>query len=303
MGTPAYLAIIKTTGTSTAMVDALCILLYPWVYRIADPVKRVLDRKVIPVIKKNDVVVSAANYTIDYLLGTITFLADPSGDISVSGNYMPVSEVAGAHSYQLNIGGDVLDSTNFKDSRLTGYRSRDYGMLDVSVSFERHSDLEDLFVNKRIQREEVLIYIHPGGGLAGYVGWFVIEKDSMTGEITGLEEDSISFNLDGDSNASFSYFEPILWGLSIFAFPGWEGNGDYFRMGLVDGRPSFLSGEDETTLLRWVSGGDSHWSFTGLVPIYNSLNPDGILPYDVAMWQPNSGSDPNVHMIITPIYA
>jgi hypothetical protein len=302
MGSPAYKAIIKTIGVETAMVGEPCTLLYPWVYQITNPLKRILSRTSGITILVDGFPLDEDLPDVNPLTGVITFAYDPEGDVTISASYVPTSELVGGFSYQLGIQGDILDDTNFKDARLAGFRSKIYGLLDVTVSFERHTDFSAKFINHKKNRDDVLIVIQPGGiSGTGFIGWFVPEKVGEGGEIGGIEDESLSFNLDGDKTGAFSYFEPILLGLSISGTGIEGGDGDYLRLeGLTNGRLAFkyVDGVNEY-ILYWHE--DGYWCF--LEPAFVvSQAPHDLLPQDVAVWKI---LDPYevVPVSITPIWS
>jgi hypothetical protein len=213
MGKPAYLALIKKSGTPTAMVGEAMSLVSGKTYQITNSAKRVLSRTVsVIVLDDGDPVDLADIVSVDLFRGRVTFDAGYAiiGAITISATYIPMAELTGAYSYELQIGGDVMDDTDFERSRNDGpFRTKIYGLIDVTVSLGRHSELDYLFQDAKMEREVVLIQINPGGiADSGYIGWFVVESVGQSGDVGALEDESISFNLDGDANASFLCFYP-----------------------------------------------------------------------------------------------
>ena len=205
MGQAAYRALIKASGTSTSFTDEPASNTSGNSYRIDDSTKQILDRAVAVVVEVGGTVVASTEYKIDYLFGIVTFTSSQTGNVTVTGNYIPTVSVAGANQYSVDITGDILDNTNFVDSQSNGgYRTRQYGMLDVSANISRFDDLAKTFKTKLENRKVVLLEIQPAGGTETIRGWFVIESSNSQGEISSLEVESLTFQLDG--GRQFSIF-------------------------------------------------------------------------------------------------
>ncbi len=153
----------------------------------------------------SDTIITPLEYSVNYLLGEITFYAVPPAttQISVTYNYVPTATTVGASSYGVNLSGDILDDTNFKDADANGgYRTRLYGINDVSISLSRFNDNSAVFKTLKEKRKRVLVEIRPGGTEL-VRGWFVIESDNTSGDVGGLETEEISLQLDGDTTNNF----------------------------------------------------------------------------------------------------
>ena len=213
MGTAAYLTRIIVGGTSTAFVDEPTTSLgiesgtgY-FVYQITDAGKRVLDRGVSATVKDGVSPISADNIGyIDYLFGRVALIADVTGPVTVSGNYIPVSDterVNSCNSHTLNQSLVVHNAENYKDTQDNGgHRTRKTGIKDASVSlggfFEMSADVKDAFD----ARTPVLVQIQPGGGPDIFRGWFLAESMNYSGGMDDLEGLEVSFQLDDSAAAT-----------------------------------------------------------------------------------------------------
>ncbi len=118
-------------------------------------------------------------------------------------SYLPVSFLAGAKQYSINFTGDIIDVTNYPEAcRNGGFRTKTYGMNDVSIELSRFYDLDKKFITKLNNRQKVLIYIIPHASEI-IVGWFIPESDGLSGDISSLEEESLTFQLAIDDAADF----------------------------------------------------------------------------------------------------
>ena len=131
--------------------------------------------------------------SVDFLNGLVT-LVNPATEVFITGAFVTKSFIGGTKEYSYELNGDVLDNTSFEATTGNGgYRTRCYGLNDVSVSLSRYDDFTRDFISHKRSRERVLIEIRPGGGTDVLRGWFVVETSSLSGEVGGLEEESLSF--------------------------------------------------------------------------------------------------------------
>jgi hypothetical protein len=221
MGKPAYKALIKSTS-SEPVSDPLELFVGIGTievgletyhgYRVSNPLKRIISSNHTFELYDDLIALEPSQiFKIDYLSGTV-YLTQAIGEV-LNGNfsYFTSSEIVGANSYSLEIGGDVLDDTNFKDARENGgFRTRTLGLTDVTFSIDRYSDHGQVFSYCKRNRERVLVEVTPGGEDCGpnggtYRGWFVVESDGHSGDIGDLESESITFNLDGKFEDSFVF--------------------------------------------------------------------------------------------------
>ena len=200
MGQVAYNAVVKAAGTSTPFLDAATTNTSGTTYQITDATKRTLDRDSSVLVEVAGVIVEADTYEVNYFTGTVTFNNAPAGAVTITASYFPMVTIVGANQYSVELMGDVLDDTSFNTN---GFRSRKYGLTDVSVSISSFDDLEKVYKEKLVNRQTCLLEITPGGKMETIMGWFIIETASSEGEVSALEMESLSFQLDGDIKSSF----------------------------------------------------------------------------------------------------
>ncbi len=206
MGQAAYNTTIKLAGISTAFDDEPTTNISGFLYQINDANKRVLDHDEEITVEVDDVEADEDDYVIDYLFGIITFSEAPGGAVSISGNYIPLMAVGGAMEYAVNLTGDILDSTGFNEAIAnSGYRTKQYGLTDVSASIERFAPASSAFAKGLKERDRLFVEFTPGGEDERIHGWFVVESTNQTGELTALETESIALQLDGQIQTSFSW--------------------------------------------------------------------------------------------------
>lgn len=131
---------------------------------------------------------------------------DEASDVRVSGEYIPISEgdgdrvdrrIAYCDSYDLTLEYNVHDVTGFREAQITdGNRLREPGLLDSSASLTGFGTIPDDIERAFYDRDTVLLEIIPGNGDEIFRGWFVVETDSLSGDVDGLEESDMSFQLN-----------------------------------------------------------------------------------------------------------
>lgn len=196
MSRASYLTSIKKSGTPTIFVGEATTSIGSNQYQITDSSRNTWDKDTVVSVYDNGSPVLPSK--IDYMFGIITLDYAPSGAVTVDGAFLPLQEVVGAKEYELNIEGDILDNTNFKNAKeSSGFRSKEYGLHDISASFERN-ELEETFKNLKLSRDTIMIEFNPGGGSMLARGWFVIESSDLSADVGDIEMESISLNLAGE---------------------------------------------------------------------------------------------------------
>jgi len=202
MSSLGFKTILKVTGTSTAMTaEPMSVVTANTVFQITDTTKRILDRSASFTFYEDDgaggriAIPSSEIKSIDYLFGKVTFTVAQTPPITVTGSYLPATAIAGAHSYELNQTADILDNTEFNGG---GFRSKQPGLIDVSVSVTRWDPTDLQFFNHINNRTSFVLDIQPGGTGPNARGFFVVENENRSGDISSLESVQLSFQLDGD---------------------------------------------------------------------------------------------------------
>jgi len=204
MSVAGYPTVIKLGGTTTAMTDQATTNTSGNIWQITDATRRVLDRDVLPTFEDAAVPISAADIlSIDYLFGIVEFTAAKTGPITfATGSFIPVTGIAGANAFTLNQSAGMLDDTEFAGD---GSRSKVYGLRDVALSITRILAVEAVFFAAINNRTALFIEVQPGGSGDIAKGWYVTESEVGSGDIEGLENTELSFQLDGDPEAVFGW--------------------------------------------------------------------------------------------------
>lgn len=213
-----YLTKLRVSGIPTAMVSEDMSTSggssTAAVYQINSTLRQVWDRKVVPTFRQTAsstgaLISSTAIVDINYVFGKVTFNSTQGGTVNVTGTYMPMAIAAGAHTYTLAQTADILDDTDFTS---TGFRSKNVGLFDVSLTLNSWEPLNNQFHEFLVAsstsvrlREPLVAEVNPGGSSLSARGWFVVENDSKSGDVSALEEKSISLQIDGDTQEAFRW--------------------------------------------------------------------------------------------------
>lgn len=206
MGLAAYNTSIKKGGTPTTMTSE-AMGGSGTTFQITNTAKRVVDRNFAYTIYDNGVAVDVADIaSFDMMFGKVIFTGSKTGPITITGKYIPLAEVDNAISHGVDITGDVLDDTDFATAAGNGgYRTKKYGLNDVKVTMARNDDLSKDFKDLVLAGTPVVLDITPANQSEKIRGWFVPESVSSSGDVAALEQESLSFTLDGDTTTSFSW--------------------------------------------------------------------------------------------------
>ena len=103
-----------------------------------------------------------------------------------------------ATASSLDIGGDVLDDTDFKTN--AGFRTRVLGLSDWSSSIDANwtsGDAALAIIRAAKLARTVIKFAYLPDGAAGYMGNVVVENFNQSGDVGGLETISISLQAAG----------------------------------------------------------------------------------------------------------
>jgi hypothetical protein len=207
MAQAGYLTTVKKSGTPTAMTAEACTTnsTVANTYRISDATKRVWDRTTVLTALDDGTTVASTQYTVDFLFGSVTFTSTQDEPVTVTGTYMPMTNVAGANSYTLSASRELVDDTDFSS---TGWRSKAVAIKDVSLSITRWADVDADFWELINDVNAVsMVEIKPGSGTLAARGFFMVSSDARSGDVATLETADVTFELDSSTAASFGWGE------------------------------------------------------------------------------------------------
>lgn len=221
--TAGYKARISVGGTPTSMADAACSLVGGQVYQVDDSDKRVIDPRTSCDVSDDGVLVSASNYSIDWLLGIITFVNSYTvvGDVAITADYIPRIVVANIKS------ADVERSTQLEAADVLnsdGWRRKVPTLKDLKVSLSTFDTIDtDLdpgaaeltFLGALTDGEPMMVEFdeNPDSGTPKVLrAWVLLDAGKTAWEPGMLENATISGSMAAQGNpltgAGYSYGTP-----------------------------------------------------------------------------------------------
>lgn len=144
MASVAYVATIKTCGVAVPVTAEACSFISGTdptkLYQVTAAARRTWDPTAAIVVKDGGTPVAAANFSFNYLNGTITFIGhSASGSITLDGSYLPKVAIAEACKFSFQCMVDLLDKSNFDTGQA---RSKLAALVDFAGSVELYSQID-----------------------------------------------------------------------------------------------------------------------------------------------------------------
>jgi hypothetical protein len=213
-GFAGYVCTIKKSGTPTTMTDEAMSLVSGKTYKITDAAKACIDLDTAVVVEDNASPVAAADIlNIDYLHGRVTFAASytPTGPITITGKYLPLSTLGTSQSFTLTQTAAEIRTTTFAIAQANnGFHTHDPGLRQANLEVQGIFDIANAYLNLLLDRETLLIEVNPdGGGKSVARGFFKAQTHGQTGDVGALEEETVQFLLQVPSNEKLK--SPFSW--------------------------------------------------------------------------------------------
>ncbi len=200
-----FSCLVRRSGTPTAIATEACSLVTGSQYQITASARRVVDPEALWHLKDGTTTLAySAISAVDFLSGKFTLVAPPSGALTFSGTYLPISgasEVfAEAKSFTINESNDLLDTSVFAGTTSVhaSVRRKVVGIKDVSVSVESVAsapDLEVLTTTQNLGTTALVEVFFGSTAVPRFRGLCKIESIERNGSVDGLIETSVSFSI------------------------------------------------------------------------------------------------------------
>lgn len=213
-GYAGYVAKILKSGTPTSMTGEAMSLVSGKTYQVTASTKRTFDKDSSITVLDNASPVSANDIeSIDHLFGRVTFTSGytPTTPITVTANYLPLTQLGKGKSFTLTQTANAIDTTDFATAQgNSGLRTHDYGLKSVSLELGGIFDGASGLVALLKARSELIIEINPdGASLSVARGYFRPISESQAGDVGELEEETTTFSLSVPDNESV--LRPFAW--------------------------------------------------------------------------------------------
>lgn len=182
-------ALIKVSGDPVAMTDEATTTTDDTSYQITNAAKRIIPLNASVTVEDGGVL-TVESYTINRLNGTITFgSADPLRDITVSGQYLPMSTAAECREFSLTINGETIDITAFQSDWLTKIQ----GLKSAEGSLSKWWETDTYFQDALIAGNPVVLELYEQSDLEPERLWVLINSSEISAAVDGAVEVSVSF--------------------------------------------------------------------------------------------------------------
>jgi hypothetical protein len=198
-GVAGYIAQLKQGGTPVAMAAEPTTLVSGKTYQITNAVKRIINYATAVTVFDNAIDKTAFVQSIDYLNGTVTFLASYTviGPVTITGQYVPTAVIAKSRSFTLTQGGAEIDSTSY-DTALAngGWRSYDPGLKNARLEIRGIYDAAANLQTALASRALVYVEVAPANdALTLFRGFFKRSNFGQAGDVGALEDRTTTLDL------------------------------------------------------------------------------------------------------------
>lgn len=211
MSTAGHTSVIRGPGTSTAFtLEPTTKLTANTRYQLNTDARRLLDPAVALTVEVDAdgagaggyVTAAAGTYTVDYLFGIITFLADQGASalVRVSGSYLPVIDLVGVTDWNYTASREVLDTTTV-NTVAGSVRTKSLGLADVSgsvtlnelLSYDHDPGAGALVLETYLDNATPLL-LEANAGAKRFRAWVLLESaDRAAGGVADLINSTVNF--------------------------------------------------------------------------------------------------------------
>lgn len=194
-------ALVRVSGVAVPFADEATTTADDQTYQITNSARRYWDRDTAIVVEE-DGVATAESYTVNRLLGTVTFAAADVGRgvVTVSGAYLPTAVALGARAYSYQLVRTMLDDTDFDSANdESGFTSKIAGLLDASGTISRRLNADGTFFDALNAGAPVILefWTNRNDANPSLVVWALLAKDGVQAAIEG----NIDATLDWEGTA------------------------------------------------------------------------------------------------------
>lgn len=194
-----YNAMIFGPGTPTAMTSEATSLVSGHVYQITNAAHRVISYLDTVTVSDGATNVTASVATIDYLTGTIDMgTYAPTGAITVTGKYIPMTQVAKAKGFTLGQTQTAIDATCYDDAQANGgWRTMLPGLQTLTLQLNGIWNTTNDYYTTLTNRGIFYLMIDLNFSLQGknvFHGYFKAMNEKRAGNVGALETDDLQMH-------------------------------------------------------------------------------------------------------------
>lgn len=216
-GFAGYVAKINKGGTPTSMADeATTQIGSSKSYQITNAAHRWLDLATAVTVKDGVTDQTANLLSVDYMNGIVTFKSSytPAGAITVSGDYLPMTQIAKGQSFTLTQTAATKKTTDFNTAQTNnGVDTFDYALRTVSLDLGGIYAISNAWLAALTSRSNLYIEINPdGSSLSAARGIFKPMTQGQSGKVAELEAEALKFSLFVPDPATYPLLvAPFAW--------------------------------------------------------------------------------------------
>lgn len=206
-----YTTLIKKGGTPTSFTDeAFTTITADQIFQITDSNKQIFDPSTATTFTfyEDDVAIDDAEIEyVDMMQGIVKFVnADKTGVITADGKYIPVSAISFANEASLSVNQELVDATTFESAYADdGFKTMVPTMRDASLTLGGFFDTGNPYFTGFSAATNYLIDFVINGATEKQRGWFIIESDEISSNISDLASLSLSFQANDLSSKTDDY--------------------------------------------------------------------------------------------------
>ena len=184
-------AVYIATGTSVSFTDEATTASSDYKrYTISNTAKRFWDKSAAITVKKNGTTVTSG-YTIEYAGGVIVFTTAlaPTYVVTVSGKYIPLTQVATLFNWKLDLENELKEVTTFNSN---GWVELLPTNNKFTVSAEGYW-ADATFFNQLGNEIGIQLFVDSGTNKYRYEGFVIVNKSSIDTPVDDIVKESIEF--------------------------------------------------------------------------------------------------------------
>lgn len=193
---------MRVSGAAVAFTDEATATADNQSYQISDTAKRVWDRTATITVEE-DGVPTVESYTVNRLTGTVTFATVDAlrGAVTVTGQYLPLTDAATAHRYSTSRSRAVPSDTAFGQTWETVVS----GVKAIRGSLSRWV-IDEYFGDALVAGTIVVLDLFPDRSGTRFTRvWALLNSEQMEAAVDGVADESVEFTGAHDADGrSFS---------------------------------------------------------------------------------------------------
>jgi hypothetical protein len=198
-GVAGYVVQLRLGGTPVAMAAEACTFVSGKTYQITNAAKRIINYLTTLTVFDNAIDKTAFVQSVDYLNGTVTFLASYTvvGPVTVTGQYVPTTVIAKSRSFTLTQTAAEIDTSSYDTANANGgMRTYDPGLNTARLEIRGVYDVSQALTTALLSRALLYIDVAPANDVNTiFRGFFKRTTLGQSGDVGALEDNTTTLDL------------------------------------------------------------------------------------------------------------